>query len=60
MHVHNTAHEQIVIGMIAPNPYLFLWESHFLSMPTFPGMQLGHKTRPECIVKYFYSSLTLV
>lgn len=52
-----TAHEQAVI---AHNPYLFhyfLWECHFLCMPTFPGMQLGRKTRPECIVRYLYSAL---
>ena len=50
-----TAHEQAVIGVIAPNPYLFrylLWECNFLCMPVFPEMQLEHKTRPECIGKY--------
>jgi hypothetical protein len=52
-----TAHEQAVIGMVAHNPSLFhyfLQEYHILNMPTFPGMQLGHKTMPECVVKCLY------
>jgi hypothetical protein len=46
------AYEQAVIGMIAPNTYLFhhfLKKHNFLFMSTFSGTQLGHKIRAMCI-----------
>jgi hypothetical protein len=51
--------EHTVIHIIASNPDLFhyllwvyyFWFKSFWFMPTFSGMQLGHKMRPICQIK---------
>jgi len=53
-----TAYEQVIIGVIAPNPHLFyyfLWNiifdlTPFWFTPTFSGTQLEHEIRANCTV----------